>query len=1010
MLLTWWIGDAIGIIATAPALLALFSWWVKPPPFTSRNFIRAALWLTLVVTVLSIVFLNGNGSALVLLIFFMLVVAHVLIGGNAVKITLFILVSGSILAVKLGAWQFPAGDFNQNTLFLEVFFGLLCLSALLIASFERRQLMSWPALTLFCGWAMSIWVFTTFETKQQTFEQYRLQGLIDDRQNALTSRMRTYIDALRGGASLLSVKGSLTASDWQRYTSTLRLFDLYPGVHGAGVVYPVRTGEIEAFLRDHPGVSIHPVKGSVRPPPNDAGYAHFVIGIVEPLAPNAAAIGLDLASESSRQQAAMRSMDTGEAWVTRQIQLVQDKLTRPGFLLYLPVYASGSPTGTVAERRAAFQVWIYAPFIFEEFVRNVLTAQKREIDCFVFDGATNNPATLIYASTGAPASRIPSAFTRVTQIEMAKQIYTIGWLINPEARNYAYLPAMLAASSLALASTLLTGLIFNLQGFTRKAESFVEIRTSELKEANRSLSVAHQELHDKETEARKLALIASRTVNSVILTDATGRIEWANDGFTRMTDYTLEEAKGRKPGALLQGPGTDEETAWHMHHELSNGRGFIAEVLNYKKDRTPFWMQIEVQPLHDESGRLVNYMGIHTDVTERKQAHQEAEEARRLAEEANRSKGLFLGNISHELRTPLNVIIGNLHMLLQGMHGPLPPAQAKALERVHENSTHLLELINDLLDVAKAEAGKLSLNLAPVDIAKLCDETLAMVDHGVVEKGLCLQKIYAHITQVVEADPLRVKQILLNLLSNAVKFTPAGGRITLRVAETDSPHELVLTVTDTGSGVSPSDHERIFCEFEQVKANSSSPFIGTGLGLSIARRFAKMHGGRITLESALGEGSRFSLLLPIRMASATPQSATPQSATPQSSKPEDFLILAVEDYPANLELLCGYLELHGYRVAQATNGLEAITQATTLQPHLILMDVKMPGIDGLEATRRLKADPRTKDIPVVMLTAFARAADVELCMATGASDYLSKPVDFTKLDALIAKYCGRQFG
>ena len=233
---------------------------------------------------------------------------------------------------------------------------------------------------------------------------------------------------------------------------------------------------------------------------------------------------------------------------------------------------------------------------------------------------------------------------------------------------------------------------------------------------------------------------------------------------------------------------------------------------------------------------------------------------------------------------------------------------------------------------------------------------------------------------MVEADPLRLKQILLNLLSNAVKFTPAGGRITLRVAETDSPHELVLTVTDTGSGVSPSDHERIFCEFEQVKANSSSPFIGTGLGLSIARRFAKRHGGRITLESALGEGSRFSLLLPIRMASATPQSATPQSATPQSSKPEDFLILAVEDYPANLELLCGYLELHGYRVAQATNGLEAITQATTLQPHLILMDVKMPGIDGLEATRRLKADPRTKDIPVVMLTAFARAADVEAAL------------------------------
>ena len=207
--------------------------------------------------------------------------------------------------------------------------------------------------------------------------------------------------------ALLSVKGSITASDWRRYTSTLRLFDLYPGVHGAGVVYPVRTGEIETFRRDHPGVNVHPLKGCVRPPPSEAGYAHFVIGIVEPLAPNAAAIGLDLASETNRQQAGIQSMDTGEAWVTRQIQLVQDNRSRPGFLLYLPVYANGSPTGTVAERRAAFQCWIYAPFIFEEFVRNVLNEKKREIDYFVFDGATTKPASLIYASTGAHIGEQP---------------------------------------------------------------------------------------------------------------------------------------------------------------------------------------------------------------------------------------------------------------------------------------------------------------------------------------------------------------------------------------------------------------------------------------------------------------------------------------------------------------------------------------------------------------------------------------------------------------------------
>ena len=1010
MLQTWWIGDAIGIMAAAPALLALLSWSATTPLFTKKNLIRVGTLAVSIVAVMSGIFLDGNGAVLAFCMFFLLVVAHAILGENAVKITTLVLVSASVIAVKVGGYQIAEGSFSESVLFIETFFGLFCLSALLIASFERRQLLSWPVFVLFGGWAMSGWVFTTFQAKQQTFERYRLQGLIDDRQDALNNRMQTYIDALRGGASLLSVKGSITKMDWRRYTETLRLFDLYPGVHGAGVVYPMRPGEEEAFRRDHPGVNVHPVKGCARPPPDDAGYAHFVISLVEPLAPNAAAIGLDLASELHRQQAAMQSRDTGEARVTRQIQLVQDKKLRPGFLLYLPVYTNGSQAGTIAERRAAFQCWIYAPFIFEEFIHNVLSAKKQEIDYFIFDGATAQPDALIYASTGAPASRIPATFTRVNQIEMARQIYTIGWLINPETRNYAYLPAMLAAGSLALASTLLAGLIFNLQGCTRKTEALIEVRTNELQTANQSLQATHEILRAREAESQKLALIVSQTANSIMLTDPAGCTTWVNDGFVRMTGYTFEEVKGREPGLFLQGPQTDPKTTQYIHNELLNHRGFVAEILNYTKDQTPFWVQIEVQPIHDENGRLINFMGIHTDITELKMAYKEADEARRMAEQANRAKSAFLGNISHELRTPLNVIIGNLHMLLQGMHGPLPAAQTKAMERAKENSTHLLDLINDLLDTAKAESGKLDLEFSSVNITKLCGETIVMFTQAAVQKGIRLQATYAHSAPAIDADPLRLKQILINLLGNALKFTPTGGHITLHVAEAHTPHELTVTVIDTGCGVSPADHERIFQEFEQVKPESASPFInsGTGLGLPIARRLAEMHGGRLTVESELGAGSRFILHLPVRTTVVGVKSDTTQITTARPSKPDSFLILAVEDYAANLELLCGYLELNGYRVAQATNGLDAITQATTLRPHLILMDVKMPGLDGLEATRRLKVDPRTKDIPVIMLTAFASATDVETCMAAGASDYFSKPVDFPKLDTLIAKYCGGQ--
>ena len=389
-------------------------------------------------------------------------------------------------------------------------------------------------------------------------------------------------------------------------------------------------------------------------------------------------------------------------------------------------------------------------------------------------------------------------------------------------------------------------------------------------------------------------------------------------------------------------------------------------------------------------------------------ARSELTETNKNLKAANEAKSSFLGNVSHELRTPLHVILGNLQILLQGKHGPLSTEQTKALARVNENSIHLLALINGLLDITKAESGKLNLELQPVDIAKVSDEAVDILRTLAQAKGITVVKGYNHKTQIIECDPLRIKQILINLFDNAVKFTSTGDSVMFYIDEDDAAKELVFNVIDTGIGIAPADQQRIFREFEQLDARMTRSNDGVGLGLSIARRLAQLHGGDLHVESSLEKGSRFILRLPIRDVptpeGTTPARGRPYTPPPRPNKPSEAVILAVEDYAPNLEILTTYLELEEFKVLSAATGTEGVALAKSKLPDLIIMDVKMPGMDGLEATRIIKADPATRHIPVIMLTAFARESDKKLCMEAGASSFLSKPVDFARLSALIAEY------
>ncbi|BAY23114.1 multi-sensor hybrid histidine kinase [Calothrix sp. NIES-2100] len=383
---------------------------------------------------------------------------------------------------------------------------------------------------------------------------------------------------------------------------------------------------------------------------------------------------------------------------------------------------------------------------------------------------------------------------------------------------------------------------------------------------------------------------------------------------------------------------------------------------------------------------------------------------------ATRLKDEFLASMSHELRTPLNAILGMSEGLQEGVFGIVNENQLKALETIERSGSHLLELINDILDVAKIEAGQITLNCTLVSAAHLCQSSLAFIKQQALQKGIQLDIKLQHNLPDLLVDERRIRQVLINLLNNAVKFTPQAGSITLEVQQispdiaiTDIPGQnfLQIAVRDTGIGISLENINKLFQPFIQIDSALNRQYAGTGLGLTLVKRIVELHGGRVGLTSELGVGSCFTIELPSTYAcllssnhkpGTTPELDSPTAETTPSHAP---LILLVEDNEANISTVSSYLKAKGYCILLANNGQEAIDLTTKHQPDLILMDIQMPGMDGLEAIRQIRHDPQLVDIPIVALTALAMTGDRDRCLEAGANDYLSKPVKLKQLASTI---------
>jgi PAS domain S-box-containing protein len=504
-------------------------------------------------------------------------------------------------------------------------------------------------------------------------------------------------------------------------------------------------------------------------------------------------------------------------------------------------------------------------------------------------------------------------------------------------------------------------------------------------------------------EARNRAVLET-ALDGIISIDSRSRIIEFNPAAERIFGYRREDVIGKPmpdliiPAALRAGHRHGIERHLKTGHSVILGQR--VELMAVRADGTEFPVELAINRI---SGEPPTFTGYVRDITERRRYEAELKTARDAAEEANQAKSQFLASMSHELRTPLNAIIGYSEML-QEEAGELGAAELLPdLGKIHTAGRHLLDLINDVLDLSKIEAGRMELFRETFDACSAAQDVMDTALPLAQKNGNELILYCLEDAGSMHADMTKLRQSLLNLLSNASKFTHNGTiRLEVERRRETSGDRMIFRVSDTGIGIEPDKVERLFEPFEQADASTSRRFGGTGLGLALSRRFCRLMGGDLTGTSSPGEGSVFTIELPVNVA---PLEADPKRRTEPEQPTPGADVLVVDDNPNARDLLDRTLRKEGYRTALASSGVEALEMARKLQPAAITLDVMLPGMDGWAVLGQLKADPVTCDIPVIMVTVLE---DRNLAYSLGASDYLTKPIDRDRLAAVLRKHhCGR---
>jgi len=493
-------------------------------------------------------------------------------------------------------------------------------------------------------------------------------------------------------------------------------------------------------------------------------------------------------------------------------------------------------------------------------------------------------------------------------------------------------------------------------------------------------------------------------------TDAHGEIEWYNRRWYEFTGTTFEAMKG-SGWVSVHHPDHLERVQAHFRVAIEAGEPWEDFFPLRGADGQYRWFLSRAVPIRDEAdengedGPITGWFGTNTDATDLREAQEEATLAREAAEDANRAKSQFIANMSHELRTPLSAVIGYSEMLEEEA-GDLEGGEAltKDLQKIGANARHLLSLINDVLDLSKIEAGRMETHAEDFSIDTLVAETVSTVQALTAGKGNTLDVHVADGLGAMHSDQVKLRQCLINLLSNANKFTEKGHVTLSAEAGRDAMgrREIAFRVSDTGIGMTPEQLSRLFTRFTQADSSTTRRFGGTGLGLAITKAFCTLLGGDIAVESKEGQGTTFTIRVPMDLRETGPEPEAEAAAMPsEEERTQAGLVLVVDDDPASRELLSRFVVRDGFAVRCAHDGEEGLRLAKQLRPTAILLDVMMPRMDGWSVLTALKADPELAEVPVVMVSIVQERA---LAVSLGAADYLIKPVQWQRLRNVLDRY------
>jgi len=839
------------------------------------------------------------------------------------------------------------------------------------------------------------------------WEDQRMRGNFDrEADNAVSTLNFKLEEALH---AMQAIHGVFTASERvdraeMAAASTAWLSDS-SALRALGQAQRVRRDDLPAFeaAAQREGLSGYRVNDRLPSEPSPkgrtavAGDEAWAIRLIEPLAGNEGALGVNLLSVDEAREALARAVDGGEPSATAAFRLSQERGAEPelGVVVYRALYrgAATSTPGTPAERRARAEGAVFATLQIEQLMRQVMRRVPGYLHVCLFD--ISAAARQLVLAGGESCQAAPVGYTHQRPLAFAGR----AWAVRVAATQ-AELPgahqsnAWLFSVVGLLATAVLGALLLTVTGRARRIEIAVNERTAALQQEVREREQAEAAMRESEQRFRN---IFNNVPLGLVYTDLDGEVKQTNPHFCQLVGYGAEALLGMNARDLThpEDVGREREAIRQLvAGELSTDR---RQKRYLTRSGGVVWVQSTLSVLRDERGMPQRIVSAAEDITENLRLA-DADRARRAAEASNRAKSEFLSRMSHELRTPLNAMLGFAQLLELDRRHPLADSQKPWVEQIQQAGWHLLEMINDVLDLSRIESGNLRLAVETLDLADLLGATLPLLERDAHKRGVLItQDVPLHARRVL-GDATRIKQILTNLLSNAIKYNIDGGRV--HVASEALGERVNITVTDTGLGMTPVQLNDLFQPFNRL-GRERSELDGTGIGLVISQRLAELMGGSLEARSAAGEGSSFTLSLPLVDDPDTVRSplGEPELESPQYHRRH---VHYVEDNETNVEVMRGILAQRPQVLLDVSlTGMEGLRAIRTQRPDVILLDMHLPDVDGMELLRLLQADPDTMNIPVVVVSADALESNIVEAVSLGAYRYLTKPVNVGELLAVL---------